>query len=134
MSPSIVIAGIYSRSAEGRPPAPGDEYVVLINTGDMPVSLAGWSLTNLKPDRIHHYRYHFPRWLSDGCDWQLAPGSMAIVYTGRGCSCSVGEDQFHLYQQRDVQVWTEHGDLVCLQNPSGEVVSSFTVPGARQTA
>lgn len=134
MSAGLVIAGVYCRSVESGTPAPGDEYVVLINTGDKAVSLVGWSLTNLKPDRIHHYRYHFPRGLADHCEWQLASGSMAIVHTGRGCSYSMGEGQYHLYQQRDVWVWADHGDIVCLHDRSGRVVSSLVVPGALQTA
>jgi hypothetical protein len=133
MSSGVVIAGVYSQT-EGGPPAPGNEYVVLINTSDWPISLTGWSLTNLKRDRVHHYRYLFPRSLSDGSDWTFAPGNMAIVHTGRGRSCRMGESQYYLYQHRTVSVWAEQGDVVCLHDRNGLVVSSFVVPGVRQSA
>lgn len=139
MPPSIVIAGVYSHPmGEGLSPDATDEYVVLINTGERPIDMRGWSLTNLRRDRVHHYRYLFPRFLSNGENWALAPGGMILLYTGRGangCTASAGEaPQYHLYQHRVQLIWTDPGDTACLHDLAGKVVSWCSLSVARRTA
>ena len=139
MIPAVVIAGVYSRPVDGEQgPAPDDEFVVVVNMGEEPVELAGWSLTNLKQDQVHHYRYLFPRFLSNGDPWAVEPGGMVIIHTGRGRNgrtASASEPaQFHLFQHRAVQVWGEPGDTACLFNREGARVSSCHMPFVHRPA
>jgi hypothetical protein len=136
--PSVVtIAGIYSeRRMEGPAPGAEDEYVVLVNTGDEPAEMQGWSLTNFKCDHMDHYRYLFPRFLSNGDAWALAPGGLILLYTGRGtngCTASPGEaQQFHFFQHRSAWVWAEPGDTACLYDRDRHLVSVWELPESRR--
>ncbi|HEY3364414.1 MAG TPA: lamin tail domain-containing protein [Symbiobacteriaceae bacterium] len=137
MPPSVVIAGSYSEPDFGCPPASHEEYVVLVNMGDRSVDMRGWSLTNRKrDDSAHHYRYHFPRFLSNGDPWIVEPGGMIILYTGRGtngCTGSVGEArQFHLFQHRLAQIWQDAGDMVCLYDRHERLIHWWELPGVRR--
>lgn len=134
MPPSVVVAGVYSSpSAAELPPEPEDEYVVLVNVGDEPADLRGWSLTNRKLDDQDHYRYLFPRFLSNGDPWLLEPGGMVLLYTGRGTNgrtATVGEaPQIHLYQHRGTRIWRESGERVRLFDRAGQLVSQWELPG-----
>lgn len=115
-----------------------DEYIVLVHTGTEPVDLRGWSLTNRKQDRVHHYRYLFPRFLSNGDPWLLEPGGMVLLFTGRGTNGSTataGEaHQFHLYQHRPTRIWLDEGDTACLYDRDGRLVDALALPGVRRTA
>lgn len=133
MAPRVKIAGVFSDVERCDPRSlDANEYVVLVNTGEEPVSMSGWSMTNLKADQLHHFRYLFPRFLSDGKSWILEPGGMIIIYTGRGtngATASAGEaPQYHLYQHRSEPIWVDAGDRVCLHDRAGKVVSAFALP------
>jgi hypothetical protein len=133
MAPRVEIAGVFSDVEECDPRSLDvDEYVVLVNTGDEPVGMAGWSLTNLKADQMHHFRYLLPRFLSNGDSWSLEPGGMVIIYTGRGtngATASTGEaPQYHFYQHRSTPVWVDPGDRVCLSDRAGQLVSACDLP------
>jgi hypothetical protein len=136
--PSVVtIAGIYSgRWLEGPGPGAEDEYVVLVNTGDEPAEMQGWSLTNLKCDQLDHYRYMFPRFLSNGDAWALAPGGMILLYTGRGtngCTATAGEArQFRFFQHRLAWIWEEPGDTACLYDRDRQLVTTWALPEVRR--
>lgn len=139
MSPIVVIAGIYSQpTTDDSLLGPEHEYVVLINTGDEPVDMRGWSLTNLKPDRQDHCRYLFPRFLSNGDPWELDAGGMILLYSGRGtngCTATPGEaHQYHFYQHRSISIWRETGELACLYDRAGNLVTWWELPGVRRTA
>lgn len=139
MAPMVEVAGVFSDVEESDPRALSrSEFVVLINTGDEPADLAGWSLTNLKPDRQHHFRYLLPRFLSNGEPWSLSPGGLAIIYTGRGtngATCTAGEArQFHFYQHRSAPIWRDPGDRVCLSDRHGRLVATLDLPLVRKTA
>lgn len=139
MAPMVEVAGVFSDVAESDPRSlDRSEFVLLVNTGDEPADLAGWSLTNLKPDQQHHFRYLLPRFLSNGESWSLAPGGLAIIYTGRGtngATNTAGEArQFHLYQHRSDPIWRDPGDRVCLSDRAGRVVAAWDLPLARKTA
>lgn len=134
VAPNVVIAGVYSQPGlNGRPPAADDEYVVVMNLGHDPVDLRGWSLTTRKQDQVQHYRYLFPRFLSNGDPWELEPGGMVFVHTGRGtngCTATTGEShQYHLFQHRGTPIWVEPGDVACLHEPGGSIRSALEVPG-----
>jgi hypothetical protein len=134
MLPAVLLAGIYlGTDSDSLPDALSDEYVVLVNVGDKPVDMRGWSLTNRKQDQVHHYRYMFPRFLSNGDPWELEPGGLILLYTGRGtngCTATPGEaHQYHFYQHRTTRVWAEPGDMACLYDRSGHLVSTFEIPG-----
>ncbi|HYF93606.1 MAG TPA: lamin tail domain-containing protein [Symbiobacteriaceae bacterium] len=135
MLSGIVVAGVWHHSDPfSAPQAPEEEYVVLVNTGDAPVNLRGWSLTNRKQDQVDHYRYLFPRFLSNGDLWELEPGGLILLYTGRGtngATATTGEaPQIHLYQHRETFVWEDAGDTACLYDRSGRLVSSYELPDA----
>ncbi|HWI53637.1 MAG TPA: lamin tail domain-containing protein [Symbiobacteriaceae bacterium] len=133
MLPAIVVAGIYHHTGSVTAPlAPDEEYVVLVNMGDRPVDMRGWSLTNRKQDQVDHYRYLFPRFLSTGDLWELEPGGLVLLYTGRGtngATATTGEaHQFHLFQHRTQCVWADPGDTACLYDRSGKLVSEYELP------
>lgn len=135
MAPRVEIAGVFSDVDACDPRSLDvDEYVVLVNTGDEPAAMSGWSLTNLKADQMHHFRYLFPRFLSNGDAWALEPGGMAILYTGRGtngATATAGEaSQYHFYQHRSGAIWVDPGDRVCLNDRAGKVVTAFDLPVA----
>ncbi|HWI64356.1 MAG TPA: lamin tail domain-containing protein [Symbiobacteriaceae bacterium] len=134
MLSGVVVAGIYHPNGPvSAPQGPDEEYVVLVNMGAAPVDMRGWSLTNRKQDQVDHYRYLFPRFLSNGDLWELEPGGLILLYTGRGtngCTGTTGEaHQFHLYQHRADWVWAEPGDMACLYDRSGKLVSTYELPG-----
>jgi len=139
MAPSVEIVGVFSDVDEADPRSlDTDEYVVLVNVANEPVSLSGWSLTNLKTDGLHHFRYLFPRFLSSGESWVLEPGGMLLLYTGRGsngATATPGEArQVHLYQHRTMAIWVEPGDQVCLIDRTGGLHASFGLPVAPRTS
>lgn len=139
MAPRVEIAGVFSDVDECDPQSLDvDEYIVLVNTGEEPVKLCGWSVTNFKADQLHHFRYLFPRFLSNGEPWGLEPGGMAIIYTGRGtngATASASEaPQVHLYQHRSAPIWVDPGDRVCLNDRSGKVMAAFDLPVAPKRA
>lgn len=133
MPPGVVIAGVYSDlSGEEVPPLESAEFVVLVNLGDEPANLRGWSLTNRKHDQADHFRYLFPRFLSNGDLWELEPGGVLFLYTGRGtsgCTATAGEaHQYHFYQHRTARIWVEPGEMACLYDRAGNLVSSCQLP------
>lgn len=133
MAPRVEIAGVFSDvdGSDARS-LDVDEYVVLVNTGDEPAPLSGWSLTNLKADQVHHFRYLFPRFMSNGESWTLEPGGLVLVYTGRGTNGTTATNgeagQYHLYQHRSASIWVDHGDRICLNNRAGKVMTALNVP------
>lgn len=133
-----VVAGIVSSGPAGGPPGPSDEFVVLVHPGVEPVTMAGWSLTNRKRDGVDHYRYIFPRFLSNGDLWQVNSGGVVLVYTGRGTNgrtASRGEAHQHqFFQHRAAWIWAEAGDTVCLYDRAGRLVSACAVPAGYPTA
>lgn len=131
MAPHVEIAGISIHyDAPADLPAEA-EYVVLVNTGDAPADLARWSFTNRKSDQVDHYRYLFPRFLSNGDPWLLNPGGLVLLYTGRGtngATASCGEaPQIHLFQHRPEPIWGDPGDTACLYDQRGRLVSRYAL-------
>ncbi len=129
----MLIAGIYSSPGLAvQSPGPDDEFVVLVHGGSEPADIAGWSLTNRKRDQVDHYRYLFPRFLSNGDPWICEPGGLVVVHTGRGRNsgtASRGESrQFHLFQHRTTRVWADPGDVACLYDRSGRLIAFWELP------
>lgn len=137
MAPDMRIAGIFSSPEPEPASGRSNEFVVLVHTGDKPVSLRGWSLTSRKPDQQHHFRYLFPRFLANGDPWEVEPGGMVFIHTGRGTGGFTGGGQeprqFQFYQHRSVCIWQE-GDTACLYNQSGHLVDLFHLPEVRRPA
>jgi hypothetical protein len=138
MPSRVTIAGVYSHcGSEGQSPGAEDEFVVLVNAGDELADMRGWSLTNLKTDRMDHYRYMFPRFLVNGDPWLLEPGGLILLYTGRGtngCTATAGEArQYHLYQHRSAYIWAEPGDTACLYDRNRNLVAWLELPGVRRS-
>lgn len=138
MPSAVVIVGIYRPDGAGDSSGTADEYVVLVNMGDEAADLRGWSLTNRKADQQDHYRYLFPRFMSNGDPWELEPGGLVFIFTGRGtngCTATVGEaHQFHLYQHRQEAIWQEPGDIACLYDRKAQLQSWWELPGVRRMA
>lgn len=135
---AVCIAGMYSRPGPANTPvASDDEYVVLVNTGEAPIDLTRWSLTTRKRDGLDHFRYLFPRFLSNGDLWLLDPGGLVFIHTGRGSNgrtSTCGEaNQIHLYQHRPACIWDEAEDSACLYNRAGNFVASSVLPVTRNS-
>jgi len=135
---AVCIAGMYSRPGSVSPPvASDDEYVVIVNIGGVPIDLTRWSLTTRKRDGLDHFRYLFPRFLSNGDLWLLDPGGLVFVHTGRGSNgrtLTSGEaNQIHLYQHRPSRIWDEAGDSACLFDRSGKFVAASALPVTRNS-
>lgn len=129
MAPHVVVAGIYTHCDLFGSFRVDDEYVVLVNIGSAPANLARWSFANRKHDQVDHYRYLFPRFLSNGDSWLLEPGGMVLLFTGRGtngATATCGEaPQVHLFQHRLEQIWGDPGDTACLYDHRGRLVAAY---------
>jgi beta-lactamase superfamily II metal-dependent hydrolase len=95
--------------------APGDdrqnlngEWVQLNNTGDGPVLINGWTLT----DRTGSDPYTFPAVI-------LMPGEKVTVYTGNGRM-----NETSLFMGRTEPLWGNSGDSVFLRDGSGNLIDS----------
>jgi competence protein ComEC len=95
--------------------APGDdrqnlngEWVQVNNTGDGPVLIAGWTLS----DRTGSGPYTFPAIV-------LMPGEKVTVYTGSGRM-----NETSLFMGRTGPVWGNSGDTVFLRDGSGNLIDS----------
>lgn len=82
------------------------EHVQLMNRGDAPLDLAGWTLQDAAR-RPHVYRFVPPR--------VLAPGAKLTLWTGRG-----RDDQDNVWWGRRRAVWNNTGDIAILRDPDGE--------------
>jgi rubrerythrin len=100
----LSIAGL--RAATGPASNPNEEYVEYVNTGDGPLDLTGWTVSNDAGTT-----YEFP----DG--FTLAPGETVRLYTGRGTDSS-GE----LYWGNPEEVWDDQIDTMIVRDASDEVV------------
>ncbi|HYF79144.1 MAG TPA: lamin tail domain-containing protein [Symbiobacteriaceae bacterium] len=139
MHSGIVVAGIHHHAdPRSATLAPEEEYVVLVNMGGEPVDLRGWSLTNRKQDQVDHFRYLFPRFLSNGDPWELTPGGLILLYTGRGTNGATATEgeapQFRMFQHRAACIWGDPGDTACLYDKKGQLVASYELPGRHSAA
>jgi beta-lactamase superfamily II metal-dependent hydrolase len=93
--------------------APGDdrqnlngEWVQVNNTGDGPVLINGWTLS----DRTGSHPYTFPAVV-------LMPGEKVTVYTGNGMM-----NETSLFMSRTEPLWGNSGDTVFLRDSSGQLI------------
>jgi hypothetical protein len=89
-----------------------DEYIVYENTGDAPLDLSGWTVTDSSDTT-----YTFP----DG--FTLAPGEQVTLYTGSGTNTDA-----KLYWGRATEVWNDGADTMTVRNADGEVVLQRSYP------
>ena len=82
------------------------EWIVLENTGDKGVLLAGWTLADDTGETL----YTFPLYILD-------PGTKVTVYTGRG-----DYNNTSLFMNRDAPVWGNSGDTAVLKDAKGTVI------------
>jgi len=87
-----------------------DEYVVFRNSGESPLDLSGWTVT----DAAGH-RYTVP----DG--HTLAAGAMVTLHTGSGA-----DTETDLYWGSGSPVWNNGGDTVLMRNSDGDIVREET--------
>lgn len=85
---------------------PNEEYVVLKNTGNEPLDISGWSVS----DAAGH-SYEVPTGTT------LAAGSTVTLHTGSG-----SDSASDLYWGEGSAVWNNGGDTVVVRNSSGGVV------------
>lgn len=83
-----------------------DEYIVFENTGDQPLELSNWSIS----DEAGH-TYTFPS------GFTLAPGSQVTLHTGSGTDSSSDR-----YWGSGSAIWNNAGDTIIVADDSGTVV------------
>jgi hypothetical protein len=89
-----------------------DEYITYENTGDAPLDLSGWTVTDSSGTT-----YTFP----DG--FTLAPGEQVTLYTGSGTNTDA-----KLYWGQATEVWNDGADTMTVRNADGEVVLQRSYP------
>jgi endonuclease YncB( thermonuclease family) len=92
-----------------------DEFALITNEGSESVDISGWIVR----DESSQHRYRFP----DGT--ALAPGDQLRLRSG--CGTDEGLD---LYWCADGAVWSNGGDTVLLQTPTGTVASRYKYGGS----
>jgi len=83
-----------------------DEFVTFGNTGDSPLDLSGWTVTD-----AGRTTYTFPSGVT------LEPGEQVTLYTGSGTDTDT-----ELYWGRANEVWENGADTMTVRSASGEVV------------
>ncbi|WP_049900067.1 ferritin-like domain-containing protein [Halococcus agarilyticus] len=89
-----------------------DEFVTYGNTGDAPLDLSGWTVTDADGTT-----YTFP----DGVT--LEPGAELTLYTGSG-----SDTDTEFYWGQENEVWENGADTMTVRNASGEVVLQRSYP------
>lgn len=87
---------------------PDEEYLVFKNTGDEPLTLAGWTV-----ESEGGQSYRFP----DG--FTLGVGERVTLHSGHGT-----DSDTDLYWGADESIWAATGDTVAVETPAGERVVS----------
>jgi Lamin Tail Domain len=104
---AVVVAAILNDPPVGKD-ADG-ETVTIVNTGDFPVDMTAWSLSD-----IAEHTYIFPPFV-------LQPGASVVVHI-----CS-GEDTAEiLYWGHCSAVWNNDGDTAYLRDAAGREISTFS--------
>ncbi len=86
-----------------------DEYMVIVNSGNSPVSLFGWAIK----DESGKY-YVFP-------DVVFEPGEKIVLYTGYG-----RDNATDLFWNSGRPVWNNDHDTAYLYNANGELVDTYS--------
>ena len=89
-----------------------DEYITYENTGDGPLDLSGWTVTD-----DSNTTYTFP----DG--FTLDPGARVTLYTGSGTDTDT-----ELYWGRANEVWNNGADTMTVENADGEIALQRSYP------
>ncbi len=110
-----------------------NEYIAIANKGNTTIDMTNWVLTDWRPGHQHIHKYTFQRYLDDCVLLRFSPGEHIILITGHGTDIYVhatdkNPPQIHLYWEKDSFVWNNCGDIACLYNNKGELVSKYTVP------
>lgn len=117
---------------DGTRQAVGDEFVELMNPHDVPIQLAGYTLTDRNPPDLGQVRFRFPT-------LELKPGEIAVVFNGHGCEWigPVGDDRrappgthdlfhnawvFTMRSDSEMTGFANSGDWVLLSAPDGSPV------------
>jgi competence protein ComEC len=108
--PDIEVTEIHADAPGDDREALTEEYVVLTNTGDAPVDLSGWVLTDESGAR-----YTFPEGVT------LGAGDAVTVRTGAGTDTATDR-----YWDAGRPVWNNDGDTVRLLRPDGTVVTEVS--------
>jgi hypothetical protein len=89
------------------------EYVLVINSTDAPVALAGWTLSDGDAKHV----YTFPA-------YTLAAGATVTIWSKRG-----DDDADNLYWGSRSAIWNNDGDTGTLRDAGGATVSVYTYTG-----
>jgi len=82
-----------------------DEYLVLVNRGDAPINMTGWTVTDAADKRYTFGQY------------TLDPGSRVTLHTGSGTDTETDR-----YWGAGSAVWNNGGDTVAVRTADGTVV------------
>lgn len=108
-SPNIVVASVHADANGNDHENLNDEYIVLKNTGDGPVNMGGWTVS----DEADH-RYRVP----DGV--KLGPSETVTIYTGSG-----SDTENKLYWGSDSAIWNNEGDTIIVKNDKGKIIIRY---------
>jgi hypothetical protein len=89
------------------------EYVLIVNTSNLPMLLTGWSLS----DGEERHTFTFP-------SFTLSPGGEVKVWTGTGVN-----DETNLYWGSRTAIWNNDGDTGTLKDAAGMTISVFAYEG-----
>jgi len=90
---------------------PNGEWIEIVNDGDAPVDLTGWSVR----DESTSHRFRFPT------GFGLAPGATVVIYSGCG-----SDTDLELYWCDGDPVWNNGGDTGFLVDVDGQFVDTLS--------
>jgi hypothetical protein len=91
------------------------EFVLLVNSSNVPMLLSGWTLS----DGGARHVFTFPSFI-------LGPGAEVKVWTKRGVN-----DEANLYWGSRTAIWNNEGDTSTLTDAAGVTISVFAYEGNR---
>ncbi|MBU5687851.1 MAG: lamin tail domain-containing protein [Candidatus Aenigmarchaeota archaeon] len=91
------------------------EWVEIVNTGEEPVSMGGWTLQDASSNV-----YTFPT------GFTLNPGSTVRIYSGSAYSTCTNSQTSLCWKASSI--WNDSGDTATLKDASGNTVSTYSYP------
>lgn len=107
---ALAVADVHADAAGTEAENLNDEYIVLENTGDQPVAIGGWTVTDAAGTT-----YTFP------ANFTLDAGATVTLHTGHGTDTTTD-----LYWNRTTPVWNNDGDTIIVTTDTGTEVLQET--------
>jgi len=107
---------------------PNEEYIVIVNKGDVPVDLSGWVVFN---SYYETYRYLPPLERTNASAWKhiyKIPYGFTLYpkYWVRICSGRGQDNELYLYRNLNEQWLTDEGDTVYLMDNLCNVIDEYS--------